>query len=178
MVTSVIGYGAQANVQKNLVVGNSYTGTSAASGGILVFGGACYGGNVTTGIEVQQNILVGNDVGVWFSNLDGSCNSVSTPTRDQANNNTIRNNAVNNPVYQAGVSDQGDFDTIQGNSICGAGYTPPPSYVYAIDVTATNNPTVKKNTTCSTAGPTTTDPINNAPLAPATHGKILAHPIQ
>jgi hypothetical protein len=180
-----LGYGAKGTVQKNLVVGNSYTGAGpASSGGILLVGGDCYGGAVTAGVTAQQNIVVGNDVGVWFSNLDGSCNPVSIPTRDQANNNTIRNNAVNNVAgfgptagYQAGVSDQGDLDIIQGNSICGAGYTPvpPPPYLYAIDVTFTNNVTVKRNTTCSAAGPITHDPIN---AATAIHGKILPSAIQ
>jgi hypothetical protein len=160
-----LGFGATATVSNNLVAGNSYTGTAgASSGGILLFGGDCYGGAIQKGTTVQLNILVGNDVGVWFSNLDASCNPPTTPTKDQAISNTIRNNGVNNTSgdgpgagYQAGVSDSGDGDTIKGNSICGVGYTPvtPPPFLFHIDVTFTNNATVKNNTTCSTSGPVT-----------------------
>ena len=59
------GLGSQGTVVNNLVVGNSYTGmNNASSGGILVFGGAYFGGATENGITVQQNILVGNDVGL------------------------------------------------------------------------------------------------------------------
>jgi hypothetical protein len=159
-----LGYGAQGSILNNIVTGNSYTGANeASSGGIILVGGACYGGDTETGVTVEDNIGTGNDVGVWFSNLDINCDPVLTPTRDQAINNTLRNNAVNNTTgygtagYQAGISDQGDGDTIEGNSICGIGYTPvtPPPYLYAIDVTDTNHPIVKNNTTCSASGPLT-----------------------
>jgi hypothetical protein len=76
-------------------------------------------------------------------------------TKNRANNNSLVNNAVNNTTgngtgpYQAGISDQGNQDTIQNNYICGPGY---PSTntggLYAIDVTATNNPKVQNNTIC------------------------------
>jgi hypothetical protein len=157
-----VGYGAQATVNQNVVYGNSYTGAGeAASGGIILVGGACYGGAATTGVNVNQNTGIGNDVGVWFSNLDNNCNPLSTPTRDRAQNNQLVNNAVNNTTgngptqgYQAGVSDQGDADTIQNNTICGSGYAPPGTAtvaLFAIDTTFTNNPTVKNNTVCGAA---------------------------
>jgi hypothetical protein len=151
------GFGAQGTIADNTVTGNSYTGAGqTASGGIVLIGGACYGGATQTGITVQQNLGVGNDVGVWFSNLDINCDPVLIPTRDQAIGNTLSNNAVNNTTgdgaagYQAGISDQGDGDTIKGNSICGIGYTPvtPPPYLYAIDVTDTNHAVVESNTSC------------------------------
>ncbi len=56
--------------------------------------------------------------------------------------------------YQAGISDQGDKDSILSNSVCGIGYTPvasPPPYLFAIDTTFTNNPIVKSNKVCSTS---------------------------
>jgi hypothetical protein len=157
-----LGYGAQGSILNNVVTGNSYTGPNeASSGGIILVGGACYGGDPETGVTVEDNIGTGNDVGVWFTNLDINCDPVLTPTRDQALNNTLRNNAVNNTTgdgtvgYQAGIADQGDGDTIEGNSICGIGYTPvtPPPYLFAIDVTDTNHPIVKNNTTCNVSGP-------------------------
>lgn len=183
-----LGYGAQGAILKNIVIGNSYTGANlAASGGIILVGGACYGGGITAGVEVQQNIAVGNDIGVWFSNLDVTCNPVATPTLDGAEKNTVRNNAVNNTTgngptagYQAGIADQGDGDVIQGNSICGIGYTPvtPPPFLYVIDVTVTNNVTLKNNTTCDATGPVTNSPINTAQTVPAIHGTILVQGVQ
>lgn len=154
------GYGADTQIQQNFVTGNSYTGANlAASGGILLVGGDCYGGNLTTNTEIQQNVALGNDIGIWLSNLDSSCNAPGTPTNNTVSNNTLINNAINNTTgngpsqgYQAGISDQGDFDVIKENDICGLGYTPPgtpAAALFAIDVTATNNPKVKHNTTCS-----------------------------
>lgn len=153
------GYGANVSIQQNFVYGNSYTGANeASSGGIILVGGACYGGNPQTNTLVSQNVGIGNDVGVWFSNLDASCNPVATPTRDVAQNNTLTDNGLNNTTgdgptqgYQAGISDQGDGDVIRNNIICGPGYTPPGTAaiaVFAIDVTATNNPDVDHNFDC------------------------------
>lgn len=154
------GYGADTQIEQNFVVGNSYTGAGlTASGGIIVVGGACYGGDPTTNTRVQLNTGLGNDIGVWFSNLDASCNPVSTPTRNAAQNNRLVNNAINNATgagptqgYQAGIADQGNMDAIQNNDICGLGYQPPgtaAAVLFDIDVTATNNAKVKNNTTCS-----------------------------
>jgi hypothetical protein len=172
-----VGFGADADIRDNLVVGNSYTGANrASSGGILVFGGDCFGGALQKNTKVEHNTLVGNDVGVWFVNLDSSCNPATTVTRNTAKRNTIRNNAVNNTTgdydpsnilpgctatdcgYQAGIADQGDEDLIYRNSICGVGYTPvvtPPPYLFMIDVSNTTAPIVEHNTSCSTSGPVT-----------------------
>jgi hypothetical protein len=181
-----IGFGADADATGNIVIGNSYTGNGlTASGGILVVGGDCYGGPFTVGSNVEDNILVGNDVGVWFSNLQAGCLlPASTPTKNVASENTVRNNAVNNTSgggvigqgYQAGIADQGDGDLIVHNSICGIGYTPvvtPPPYLFTIDVTVTNNPVVKKNTTCNASGP-----VTDGPYKLATQGAPLATPSQ
>jgi Right handed beta helix region len=154
-----VGDGAQATVSGNKVTGNSYTGSGgASSGGILVFGGPCYSSAYTTGIRVTQNTLIGNDVGVFLSNLDSGCLPTTTPTGDVVSQNTIRNNAVNNTSgngpgagYQAGISDQGDKDQMTNNQICGKGYTPvptPPPFLFRIDVTVTNHPIVHGNTSC------------------------------
>ena len=153
------GYGANAQIQQNFVTGNSYSGPNlAASGGIIVVGGDCYGGNATTNTSIQLNVALGNDVGVWFSNLDSACNPLGTETNDTARNNTLVNNQINNTTgngptqgYQAAISDQGDMDVIQNNDICGPGYKPPGSAtaaLFAIDTTATNNPQVRNNNIC------------------------------
>ena len=160
-----IGYGAKATVSNNVVTGNSYTGSGlTASGGIIVVGGSCYGGALTIGTKINGNTVIGNDVGIWLSNLDGtSCIPTLTPTKVVVNKNISTNDAVNNTSgggsvgvgYQAGVADQGDLDQITTNSICGLGYTPvtPPPYLYFIDTTVTNSPVVSGNTSCLDGSP-------------------------
>lgn len=153
-----IGFGAKGTVSNNIVTGNSYTGSGeAASGGILVVGGGCYGSSLTIGVHITYNDVIGNDVGIYLSNLDANCSPTLTPTNIVVKHNISTNDGVNNTSgdgpnagYQAGVSDQGDNDTIENNGICGLGYTPvtPPPYLYFIDVTATNNPVVSGNTSC------------------------------
>ncbi|MEO8972367.1 MAG: hypothetical protein ABI406_12295 [Ktedonobacteraceae bacterium] len=167
-----VGEGAKGSITKNIVVGNAYTGSGDATGaGILIYGGSCYGVALTIGIKVTGNTLVGNDIGVSLSNLDGNtCIPTQTPTNIKANANIITNDAVNNTTgaypnpggYQAGISDQGDFDTMNNNSICGLGYTSvtPPPYLYLIDVTNTNNPTVTNNTSCLDGSPITAPPAS------------------
>jgi hypothetical protein len=168
-----VGYGAKATVSGNTVTGNSYTGGGlTASGGIIAFGGDCYGGPVTTKTNIKSNIGAGNDVAIWLSNLDASCNAVTTPTNITVTANFVRDDAVTNTSgagagagYQAGISDQGDKDQIVKNDICGVGYTPvtPPPYLFSIDVTATNSPTVTGNTFCGT-GPAPVSTKGAAPL--------------
>jgi len=181
------GYGADTEIDQNLVSGNSYTGASqTASGGIILVGGDCYGGDATVSTDVHQNTALGNDVGVWFSNLDASCNQLSTPTRDSALGNALINNAINNTTgngptqgYQAGISDQGDLDKIENNYICGPGYAPPgnaSAALFDIDVTATNNPKVKNNNTCS-ASSTNVNALAVIQTAPSA-GQLKASPIQ
>lgn len=181
------GFGANTQIEQNIVSGNSYTGSNlAASGGILVVGGDCYGGRPTVDTRVQNNTGLGNDVGVWFSNLDSSCNALSTVTGDTAQNNYLVNNAINNTTgngptqgYQAGISDQGDYDVIQNNTICGSGYAPPgnaAAALFAIDVTATNNVKVQNNTICQ-AAPQMAAGLANALAAVATRAAKAA-PVQ
>ncbi len=155
-----VGAGATGSVTYNIVDGNSYTGSGlATAAGILIYGGSCYGVSISTGVKVQHNVVIGNDIGVSLSNLDGtSCTPTFTPTNMNVTSNIITNDAINNTTgysatagYQAGIADQGDNDTMSSNSICGLGYatlnTPPP-YLYPIDISATNSPTVSNNTSC------------------------------
>ncbi len=162
-----VGEGAKGSVTNNIVTGNAYSGTGdATAAGVLVYGGSCYGVALTIGIKITGNTVIGNDVGVSLSNLDGtSCIPTQTPTNIDANKNIITNDAVNNISgaypnaggYQAGISDQGDFDKMNNNSICGLGYTTvtPPPYLYTIDITNTNNPTDTGNTSCLDGSPIT-----------------------
>ena len=97
------------------------------------------------------------------------------------NKNDSSNNAVNNTSgwgivgqgYQAGITDQGNGDTITKNTVCGIGYTPvtPPPYLYFIDTTATNNVTLKKNktrTSCGDGGGDDTGARTSHVLTPST----------
>ncbi|MEO6078364.1 MAG: hypothetical protein ABIQ86_01100 [Steroidobacteraceae bacterium] len=121
-----IGYGASASVMRNTVSGNSYVGLGGwSSGGILVLGGACYQGALTTGIQIVQNTLANNDVGVYLSNGDSDgdfCSAPADPTNVKVVNNTISSDLCFNAAYQAGVSDVGNNDKIINNKISGPGY--------------------------------------------------------
>ncbi len=171
-----VGIGAKASVTGNIVTGNSYSGTNnASSGGILIYGGSCYGGALSLGTKITKNIVVGNDVGVYLSNLDGAdCVPTFTPTNVVVSNNLVTYDAVNNisgngdgTGYQAGISDQGDNDQMKNNSICGLGYTPvtPPPHLFFIDVTVTNSPTVSGNTSC----------LDGSPISPSIASSVKAH---
>jgi hypothetical protein len=154
-----VGLGADSDITGNIVTGNSYTGANlAASGGILVFGGPCYGGDYTTNVDVEDNTVIQNDVGIYLSNLDSAptCAPASTKTKIDVEDNVISNASLNNTTgngstqgYQAGVSDQGDKDKITNNKISGAGYNPSNSSVSIsttwIDVSATNHARVHAN---------------------------------
>ncbi|HKV56668.1 MAG TPA: hypothetical protein VJO32_00240 [Ktedonobacteraceae bacterium] len=168
-----MGAGAKGAITNNIVYGNSYTGSGvAASGGVLIFGGSCYGTALTIGVKVTGNDLIGNDVGVYLSNLDGTtCIPTLTPTNIVVTKNIITYDEIENTTgfsptagYQAGISDQGDNDTMNTNSICGLGYTPattPPPYLYFIDVTATNNPNMGVNTSCVDGSTLSMMAVNN-----------------
>jgi len=154
-----IGYNAvHIQVQNNIITGNSYTGANDAyAAGVLIFGGDGNAGAIQTNVVVQNNSLIANDIGVAFSNIDSLGHSVTSPTKNQALNNTMWNNAVYNTTgsinptgfpYQAGVSVQGHQDQVKDNNICGPGYTPvptPPPYLFHIDVEDSTGTKVKGN---------------------------------
>jgi hypothetical protein len=152
------GYGASGSATKNTVTGHSYTGSSTVSGGIIVVGGPGYGtcldGNpcqFTTGIQIVQNVVRNNDIGIFLTNLEADGSAPVDATNIKAVNNEISNSAVTNGyVYQAGVSDVGNNDKIINNKISGAGYaTVNTTTVYTIgidaDVSFTNRPKVHAN---------------------------------
>jgi hypothetical protein len=184
--------GSKVTITSNIVSGNAYTGAGqTASGGIILIGGACYFGGipVTTSVQITQNIVIGNDIGFWLSNIDfdpnnpNNCVPTTKLTKDVVTKNIATNDAVTNTTgtgssgYQAGIADQGNYDKITNNSICGAGYTynpTPPPYIYSIDITATNNPTVTGNTSCSgnpvppaSAKPTAKRPLKDIAVSAA-----------
>ena len=154
-----VGFGATAQVMRNTVTGNSYTGTNnASSGGILIVGGACYGGALTTGTQIVKNTVGhalgtdGNDVGIWLSNLDSSCSAATTSTNIKVINNTLINteltdvsgNGFPNP-YQAGISDAGANDKLINNNISGVGYTGSGPDMWSIDASGGTKAKVHAN---------------------------------
>jgi parallel beta-helix repeat protein len=143
-----IGFGATAQVKRNTVTGNAYTGSSAVSGGVLVVAGPFYGSDYSVGDQIDGNTLVGNDVGVFLSQLDAAGDPPATSTNVKVVNNSISNSALTNGfAYQAGVSDQGNNDKIINNDISGAGYDPANlcGCTFAVDVSATNRAKVHAN---------------------------------
>lgn len=140
-----IGYGASAQVMRNDVSGNSYTGTSTVSGGIIVVGGTCYGPYpYTTGVQIVGNTVTNNDVGIWLTNIAADCVSApDSPTNNKVVNNVISSDGLHNNYggtgYQAGVADQGYNDKIINNDISGPGYDPaanPGAYTVNVDADA------------------------------------------
>ncbi len=157
-----VGYGATASVMQNTVSGNSYTGTSTVSGGIIVVGGAGYGNCpdgypclLTVGTRIVGNTVINNDIGIWLTNIiDAAGDPPTSATNVKAVNNVISSDGLHNDYggfgYQAGVADQGNNDKIINNSISGAGYnsaTYPSAYVVPIDADSsfTNRPKVHAN---------------------------------
>lgn len=140
-----IGFGATAQVKKNVVSGNAYSGNGgAASGGVLVVAGPFYGSDYSVGDQIDGNTLSGNDIGVWLSQIDESGNPPTTQTNVKAVNNVISNPGLTNQLpYQAGVADQGDNDKIINNTISGAGYdaSNPCGCMFVVDASSpfTNN---------------------------------------
>lgn len=145
-----VGYGATGMVKRNTVTGNSYTGTSTVSGGILVVGGPGYGGDFCRNVQIVQNRVEGADVGVYVSQYEADFGAPATATNIKVVNNVISKASVTNGlVYQAGVSDVGNNDKIITNRISGAGYDPATlagsTYAVDADTSFTNRPKVHAN---------------------------------
>ncbi|MDT7541775.1 MAG: hypothetical protein QOE33_1679 [Acidobacteriota bacterium] len=142
-----IGFGATGMVKRNTVSGNSYTGSSTVSGGILVVGDE---GEFCVGVQILQNTISGADVGVFISQSNDDFSAPTKATNIKVVNNVISKASVTNGyVYQAGVSDVGNNDKIITNRISGAGYDPTtlPGSTFAVDAdpSFTNRPKVHAN---------------------------------
>lgn len=141
-----LGAGASGIVKSNRVSGNSYTGDSTYSGGILIVGGE-FGYPIgflpfCVGVQIVQNTLTGNDVGVIVQEYDpGFWGAASTATNVKVVNNIIRNDGLNNPIYQAGIADIGNNDKLINNKISGSGY----AIKIDADPSSTNRPKVHAN---------------------------------
>jgi hypothetical protein len=131
-----IGFGGTGMVKRNSVSGNSYTGASTFSAGVLIFSDQASGDPLCVGVQVMQNTIRENDVGVISEQYGFDGNAPLTATNVKIVNNTISKAGVTNGyVYQAGVADVGNNDKIIANDISGAGYDPNtiPGSTYAVD---------------------------------------------
>lgn len=155
-----ISRGAAGSIESNTIANNSYTGTApnASSGGIIIFGGC--GDPLSKNIEIQENVLSNNDVGVYLNSYtaDPNCTApASQKTNEEVTNNKISNDAITNKSsftasngttysgYQAGVDDIGNNDVISHNTISGIGYTPAqttPGGVFIIPIDIITFPTI------------------------------------
>lgn len=132
-----IGDGATGEVQQSSINNNETTTNNPVGVGVEVAGG-CGGAPLTTHVQVHNNTLSNNDVGVALTNhpVDSACNGSSpappTKTENNVHDNTIvKNDGVTNTVpyddqhgnhyngYQVGISDEGNADMIQNNKISG-----------------------------------------------------------
>jgi hypothetical protein len=156
-----IGFGATGTISNNNVTGNEYTGTNdASSGGILIYGSPP--DPFTSGVSITNNTVINNDVGVWLSNANADGSPPSTPTDNLVKNNKISktdgltnisgdNTATTTCGYQAGISDDGNSDSIVNNKISGNGYVPGSTctssgtFSTAIDTSTTLNPNLNNN---------------------------------
>jgi Right handed beta helix region len=144
-----LGFGAHGVILGNTVSGNAYTGANnASSAGILVFGGC--GDPQVTGVQIDLNTVVNNDMGIYLVNNDDSCTTPATsPTHDDVLLNRVTNDTVSNISgngdgrgYQAGIVDTGNGDSISGNRISGVGYQATNSatvLIFPIDTSLTTN---------------------------------------
>ena len=115
------GFGGTGSAKKNTVNGNGYTGSSTVSVGILIFGDT---GEFCTNIQIIQNSLDNNDVGVYLSNDDNGVPPSVATNNKVVNNDISKSSVTNGYIYQAGVADEGNNDKIIANTISGAGYDP------------------------------------------------------
>lgn len=159
--------GAHVSLLGNHISANVYVGTqSGVAAGIVVVGGSCYDLPLTVGLQVKSNVLQDNDIGIWISELQtslkthGLCVATTTPTHIVVADNSIANTRVANvsgaagQSYQAGITDQGNGDSLLSNTICGAGYLTTSvhgtvtGYIYPIDLALATNLHLSANTAC------------------------------
>jgi len=124
-----IGDGAQADIAHNTVESNQYTGTDTNATGILIYGGPGFAGlgvfegpNYTGNVNVHDNILTNNDVGVYLSNMNIG-QLIPSRTWNVINHNQISNDNSNPNIFNTGIAyASGHGDTISENTIYGKGY--------------------------------------------------------
>jgi len=144
-----IAYGATGMIKRNTVSDNSYTGPDNVSVGILLVGDKTFGDPFCVGVQIMQNTLRNNDVGVFLYQVELDGSPASTATNVKVVGNNISSDGVHNGIpYQSGIADVGgNNDKIISNSISGVGYDPNtlPGSTFDVDVSNTNGAHVHAN---------------------------------
>ncbi|NRD54194.1 right-handed parallel beta-helix repeat-containing protein [Corallococcus exiguus] len=124
-----LAYGASGQVVGNEVQGNAFLFEDLRSAdygsGILVVGGSAYGvgRELCHDLLIQDNELVGNDVGVNLIQAEGNdYDPPAAPQNIQVLGNELSKEDLTNQVYQAAISDNGTANLISRNRISGDGY--------------------------------------------------------
>ncbi|NNB87880.1 right-handed parallel beta-helix repeat-containing protein [Corallococcus exiguus] len=124
-----LAYGASGQVVGNEVQGNAFLFEDLRSAdygsGILVVGGSSYGvgRELCHDLLIQDNELVGNDVGVNLIQAEGNdYDPPAAPQNIQVIGNELSKEDLTNQVYQAAISDNGTANLISRNRISGDGY--------------------------------------------------------
>lgn len=182
-----IGDGATGEVANSAISADESSPSAGADGtGVEILGG-CDGAPLSTNVQVHDNTLTNNDIGVAVSEFDpsSSCSpSTATPppkpTNNQIHNNTIvKNDGETNHIpftdqygnsysgYQAGINDAGNGDHIEHNTIAGtpgtgsdAAYGPQtsPGNPFLVPIDIQTEPTTKPHVVGNT--------LDGAPTSP------------
>lgn len=113
--------GARARVTGNKVSGNAHTGASAPGTGVLVK--VDPGAPLVTGLVIEGNTLLDNDIGIYLF-LDAGDPPAPSASAHIAHN-VLQHDAVTHPSYQAAIADYyATGSVITSNQISGVGYDP------------------------------------------------------
>ncbi|CAM3179016.1 right-handed parallel beta-helix repeat-containing protein [Corallococcus sp. ZKHCc1 1396] len=168
-----LSYGVSGRVVDNRVTGHAYTGGEDTGAGILVVGGSYYGAGraLCHDVLIQGNEVEGNDVGINLMQAEGGFSAPATPQNLQVLENEVRNGALTNLIYQAGIFDNGRANLISRNKVSGDGYDPAahPNKAFDVDVT-----TVSDDRQVAFATPTRTVDVGTCSEALVVQGQDVA----
>ncbi|WP_338872287.1 right-handed parallel beta-helix repeat-containing protein [Myxococcus stipitatus] len=117
--------GATGRATGNYVTGNAYSGTSTTAAGILVAGGDYYGMALCEDIDIFENTLEKNDIGINVSQGDGDGGPLPAPTGLRIQRNTVSHEGWSEPhagAWFVGIWDLGGANLISQNHVSGAWY--------------------------------------------------------
>ncbi|AGC41504.1 hypothetical protein MYSTI_00145 [Myxococcus stipitatus DSM 14675] len=117
--------GATGQATKNRVEGNAYSGGGTTAAGILVAGGDYYRMALCEDIDLFENTLVKNDIGINVSQADGDGNGPPVPTGLRIQRNMVEHAGWPEPYAGklfVGIWDLGGANVISQNRVSGAWY--------------------------------------------------------
>ncbi|QSQ11816.1 right-handed parallel beta-helix repeat-containing protein [Myxococcus landrumensis] len=117
--------GATGRATRNEVAGNAYSGGGTTAAGILVAGGDYYRMALCEDIDLFENTLVQNDIGINVSQADGDGNGPPVPTGLRIQRNRVEHEGWPEPYAGklfVGIWDLGGANLISQNRVSGAWY--------------------------------------------------------